>query len=301
MIQPVVPGSHPLARSHDDGGPLRNVMRTKAEVRRTLAQIFRDHFDTIVGQVFSGITQGSAYASVPVDFLRQRVIAGAHAMIADVEDDESNQFGRMLAGAAEARVPQGFSMADMLHVIHVSERVLRDLCIQEITDPDDCIRSIDRCYEISGQARSLLYAAYVRVHEAVLREQLAIVRQLSTPIMPVYAGVLVLPLIGPVDAERAAQITESLLLAIGKERAAVVIIDITGVPAIDERIAGWLTQAVGATRLLGAQVVLVGIGPAIAQTIVQGGVDLGGAVTLADLKAGLEYALAQRGLFIRRG
>lgn len=276
-------------------------MRTKAEVRRALAQLLRDHFDTIVEQVFTGTTRGGAYTTVPVDPLRERVIAGAHAMIADVEDDESHQFGQMLASAAESRVPQGFSMEDMLHVIHVSERAIRDLCLQEIEDPGDCIQSIDRCYEILGQARSLLYSAYVRVHEAVLREQLAIVRQLSTPIMPVYAGVLVLPLAGPVDAQRAAQITESLLLAITKERAAVVIIDITGVPAIDERIAGWLRHAVGATRLLGAQAVVVGIGPAIAQTIVQGGVDLGGAVTLADLKSGLEYALAQRGLFIRRG
>lgn len=275
-------------------------MRTKEEARTALAQLLRDHFDAVAERVLSGVTRESAYASVPVDVLRQRVIGGSHAIIADVEGD-SNRFGQMLANAAEARVPEGFSMADMLHVIHVSERVLRDLCLQEIEDPGDCIQSIDRCYEILGQARSLLYTAYVRVHEAVLREQLAIVRQLSTPIMPVYSGVLVLPLVGPVDAERAAQITESLLQAIGKERAAVVIIDITGVTAIDERIAGWLTHAVGATRLLGAQAVVVGVSPAIAQTIVQGGVDLGGAVTLADLKSGLEYALAQRGLFIRRG
>lgn len=280
-------------------------MRGTAEARKALALLFREHFDSIVAAVLAKMTRAgqSSYASLPVDLIKARVAEGTHALIADVEDEAEgpNRFGQMLAAAAEIRVSQGFSIEDMLYVVQISQESLRDLLVREIKDPDVRFDALEWCYGLLATTRSMLYTSYVRAHEAVLREQFAIVRQLSTPIMPVYEGVLVLPLVGPVDARRAAQITEALLAAIVKDRAGVVIIDITGVPAIDEGIAGWLTQAVRAARLLGSQVVVVGIGPAIAQTMVASGVDLGSAPTLADLKAGLEYALAQRGLFIRGG
>jgi rsbT co-antagonist protein RsbR len=92
---------------------------------------------------------------------------------------------------------------------------------------------------------------------------------------------------------------ESLLQGITKERAEVVIIDITGVPSLDAAVAGSLIQAVRAARLLGARVVVVGISPAIAQAMLLHGVDLTGIVTMANLQAGLEHALELRGLAIQ--
>jgi rsbT co-antagonist protein RsbR len=109
----------------------------------------------------------------------------------------------------------------------------------------------------------------------------------------------VLPLIGPIDAQRAAVITDGLLSAIGRHQASMVIVDITGVPAMDGGVASFLARMAKAARLLGAEVVIAGIGPTIAQTMVQGEIDLGGAITLANLQTALEVALAQRSLFIQ--
>lgn len=125
------------------------------------------------------------------------------------------------------------------------------------------------------------------------------IRELSTPIIPIHTGVLVLPLVGAVDSRRAAEITERLLEAIAAHRADLVILDITGVSLIDTSTANHLLMTTRAASLLGSKVVLTGMGPEIAQSVVHLGVDLRGLVTLASLRDGLDYALAQLGLAIR--
>lgn len=125
-----------------------------------------------------------------------------------------------------------------------------------------------------------------------------VIQELSTPILPIYSGMLVLPLVGSIDSRRSQDITEQLLTTIADRQAEMVIIDITGVPVIDTEVANHLLMTTRAVRLLGAQVLLVGISAEIAQTIVQLGVALEGIVTLANLQSGIEYALRQQGLGI---
>jgi len=125
------------------------------------------------------------------------------------------------------------------------------------------------------------------------------IRELSTPIIPVYAGILVLPLVGSIDSRRATEVTERLLEAIAEQQAEIVIIDITGVSLIDTSTANHLLMTTRAANLLGSRVVLVGIGAEIAQTIVHLGVELNGLITLADLQAGIAYALERLGLAIQ--
>ena len=120
------------------------------------------------------------------------------------------------------------------------------------------------------------------------------VRDLSSPVLPVHDGVLVMPLIGVIDSERAATLTQSLLQAIEQHRARTVLIDVTGVPLVDTQVAAVLLQAAAATKLLGAQPVLVGVRPELAQTIVGLGVDLSILITHADLQSGINYALGQQ-------
>jgi len=117
------------------------------------------------------------------------------------------------------------------------------------------------------------------------------IREMSTPVIPVQQGVLVMPLVGVIDTARAQNILATLLAAIEKERARVVILDITGVPMVDTAVAQTLLQAARAARLLGTEPVLVGIRPQVAETIVSLGVDLADLVTKADLQSGVEYAL----------
>jgi anti-anti-sigma regulatory factor/transcriptional regulator with GAF, ATPase, and Fis domain len=135
---------------------------------------------------------------------------------------------------------------------------------------------------------SALEEAYAR--QARLLET---VRALSTPVIPVHDGILVLPLVGMIDTPRSAQVMESLLGAIQRDRASFVIIDVTGVPAVDTAVADHLLRSARATALLGARCVLVGVSPAVAQTLVALGVDLGALETRSNLQAGISYALGQ--------
>jgi len=143
------------------------------------------------------------------------------------------------------------------------------------------------------------YISTVADQQEQQEQLLNTIRELSTPIIPVYEGILVLPLVGSIDSRRASEITERLLEAIAAQQADIVIIDITGVSLIDTSTANHLLMTTRAANLLGSRVVLVGIGAEIAQTIVHLGVELHGLTTLADLRAGIAYALERIGLGIQ--
>jgi len=134
------------------------------------------------------------------------------------------------------------------------------------------------------------------LQEVVAQQQRLIdtIKQLSAPLLPVHDGILVMPLIGHIDSVRSAQIMEALLTGVQKYQADTVIVDITGVPMVDTAVANHLIQAARAVSLLGAQCVLVGISPEVAQTVVQLGVDLSHLVMRGNLQDGIVYATAQR-------
>jgi rsbT co-antagonist protein RsbR len=125
-------------------------------------------------------------------------------------------------------------------------------------------------------------------HRIILFEQL--IHELSTPLIPISDTVMVMPLIGAISTSRATQITEAALEAVSRQGTQVLIIDITGVAVVDTSVVNHLLQMAKATQLLGAVVVLVGISPEVAQTIVQLGMDLSRIVTRSTLQAGIEYA-----------
>ena len=128
------------------------------------------------------------------------------------------------------------------------------------------------------------------LQQQVIEAQAAVLRELSTPLIPLADGVVALPLIGSIDTARAQQVLESLLQGVSKEGARIAILDITGVPIVDTQVANALLQAAQAVRLLGAQVILTGIRPEVAQTLVGLGVDFSGLVTLSTLQSGITYA-----------
>ncbi|MEO7594356.1 MAG: PAS domain-containing protein, partial [Byssovorax sp.] len=143
--------------------------------------------------------------------------------------------------------------------------------------------------------------AALRRTEAELRETLArqenlleTIAALSTPVLPVHDRIIVLPLVGQIDTARSAQIMAVLLAGVQRHRAEFVILDLTGVPFVDTAVASHLLRATRAVGLLGAQCILVGLSPAIAQALVHLDVDLGTLVTLGDLQAGMRHALAHQ-------
>lgn len=136
------------------------------------------------------------------------------------------------------------------------------------------------------------FDTFVASREEMIREQQRTILELSTPVVQLWERILALPIVGTVDTLRTQQIMEDLLHKIVETGAEVVLIDITGVPVVDTSVARHLLQTGTAARLLGAEVILVGISPRIAQTLVHLGVDLGEVTTRASLAKGLEVALA---------
>jgi rsbT co-antagonist protein RsbR len=126
--------------------------------------------------------------------------------------------------------------------------------------------------------------------ERVIRQQQEAIRELSTPVLQIRERLLLLPIIGVIDTHRARLITDSLLKAIRANRAKVVVMDITGVAAIDSRVANHIMQTVAAASLMGASVVVTGISSEVAQSLVALGIELSKLTTIGDLQGGLEEA-----------
>jgi len=132
-----------------------------------------------------------------------------------------------------------------------------------------------------------------RLQEQIIHAQQAALAELSTPLIPVSDDIVIMPLIGSLDSQRAQAVLDTLLRGVASTRARVAILDITGVPVVDTQIANVLIQAARSVQLLGAQVILTGIRPEVAQTMVGLGVEMRGLVTRSDLQSGIAYALRQ--------
>ncbi|HEX2270079.1 MAG TPA: PAS domain S-box protein [Pyrinomonadaceae bacterium] len=130
-----------------------------------------------------------------------------------------------------------------------------------------------------------------RRHEEALARQAREILEISTPVVQVWDGILLVPLIGTLDSQRTQQVMEKLLTAIADTNSPVALLDITGVPTIDTQTARHLVETVTAVRLLGAEVLLTGVRPAIAQTLVHLGIELSGVITRSSLASGLKQAL----------
>jgi rsbT co-antagonist protein RsbR len=146
---------------------------------------------------------------------------------------------------------------------------------------------------------ALAIDTHVGERERAIRRQREAIG-LSTPVLRVRPGLLVLPIIGVVDGARARQLTAALLRAVREDRARAVVMDVTGVPSVDSKVANHFAQTVEACRLMGATVLLTGLAPEIAQALAVIGVDLGRMRTLADLQSGLEEAEALLGYRVER-
>jgi ABC-type sugar transport system substrate-binding protein/anti-anti-sigma regulatory factor len=166
--------------------------------------------------------------------------------------------------------------------------------------------AVDKLELYPGMLQSLLESSqsqHLLQQEVIEAQQLAL-QELSTPVIPVLdtpqGGIIVLPLIGSIDSMRASNITRALLTGIREHQAAVVILDITGVSIVDSGVANHLNKTIRAARLKGAQAIITGVSEAVAETIVDLGIDWGSIDTLSDLQTGLVVALHSLGMELGR-
>lgn len=130
-----------------------------------------------------------------------------------------------------------------------------------------------------------------QLQNQIIQTQQAALRDLNTPLIPLADNVVAMPLIGTIDSNRAQQMIETLLEGITRYQANVAILDVTGVPLVDTQIADALIRASRAAQLIGSQIVLIGIGPEVAQTLVTIGIDLSDIVIHTNIQNGIAYAL----------
>ncbi len=156
--------------------------------------------------------------------------------------------------------------------------------------PQRLVAALGAMNKFVDRAMAVIGEEYLAAKERIIGQQQDALRDLSTPVLQVRERMLLLPIIGLIDTFRARQITEQLLHAIRANRAKVVVIDITGVPAVDSKVANHLVQTVDAARLMGATAIVTGLSADVAQSLVTLGVDLRMLNTVGDLQGGLEEA-----------
>jgi rsbT co-antagonist protein RsbR len=192
---------------------------------------------------------------------------------------------------SERIIPRGVETHEVLGIVLLLRDVLaRSLFVNYQHDSELLDRILDAYEPAANRIAVTVGVSFVEQRERVIRDQQESIRELSTPVLQVRERLLILPIIGVLDSQRARQLTEQLLGAIQSNRAKVVVIDITGVATIDQGVANHLVQAVEASRLMGASVIITGLSSKIAQTIVDLGVDLSMMNTVGDLQGGLEEA-----------
>jgi rsbT co-antagonist protein RsbR len=211
-----------------------------------------------------------------------------------VEALETGTFEALQAYArnlSERIIPRGVETHEVVGIVLLLRDVLaRSLFAKYQADFTKLDRILDAYEPAANRIANTVAVGFVQERERVIRQQQEAIRELSTPVLQVRERLLILPIIGVIDPQRARQLTEQLLRGIRSNRAKVVVIDITGVAAMDATVANHLVQTVEASRLLGATVIVTGLSPEIAQTIVNIGVDLGKMNTVGDLQGGIEQA-----------
>ena len=192
---------------------------------------------------------------------------------------------------SERIIPRGVETHEVVGIVLLLRDVLaRSLFKKYQSDFGLLNRVLDAYEPAANRIANTVAVSFVQERERIIRQQQEAIRELSTPVLQVRERLLILPIIGVIDPQRARQVTEQLLRGIRANRAKVVVIDITGVPSVDSTVANHLVQTVDASRLMGATVILTGLSSEIAQTLVTIGMDLSKMKTVGDLQGGIEEA-----------
>jgi rsbT co-antagonist protein RsbR len=203
---------------------------------------------------------------------------------------------------SERIIPRGVETDEVLGIVLLLRDVLARTLIEKYQDDVQLLNRVLDAYEpAANRIANTVGVNFVQERERIIRQQQEAIRELSTPVLQVRERLLILPIIGVLDSQRARQLTEQLLRGIRSNRAKVVVIDITGVPTIDSTVANHLVQTVEASRLMGASVIITGLSSEIAQTLVTIGVDLSKVNAVGDLQGGIEEAERLLGYEVLRG
>ena len=235
------------------------------------------------------------------EFLNLLQSAFAINGIEDVESASWTPLREFLDGISRSRAQQGFSSDETATFVFSFKKPLFDSLRQELAhNPQALAGEIWSATELLDHLGLHTIKTFQKAREGLISRQQEEMLELSTPVVKLWEGILALPIIGTLDSERTQIVMESLLQKIVDTGSEIAIIDITGVPTVDTMTAQHLLKTAAALRMMGADCIISGIRPQIAQTIVHLGVDLQGVTTKATLADALALALKRSGFLVSR-
>ena len=257
----------------------------------------------------SELEASGMYRNVKVDEFRQQTADFIRLLVSGASQTEStnlrsttwDDMRQFLDQLSHSRVLLGFDSQQTAGFIFSVKRPLMAMLQKEYADePAILAEQLWALSELIDQLGLETVRAFQKSRESVIKRQQEELLELSTPVVKLWDGVLALPMIGTLDSQRTQVVMESLLQRIVDTGSEIAIIDITGVPTVDTLVAQHLLKTVTAIRLMGADAIISGVRPQIAQTIVHLGLDLQGIVTKATLADALALALRRSGLTVSK-
>jgi len=238
----------------------------------------------------SGSNDGITEEDESAEFVEAFLAALNDRSIEDPNAADFEKVNDLLIGVSQSRGKRGFSPREnSTYLLIFKEAVLKTLS-KDISDPATLYENSLKLSRLVDNMSILTFEAFIKGREDIILRQTDEIAEISTPVIRVWDGVVALPIIGTLDSSRTQVVMENLLQQIVDTESSIAILDISGVPAVDSLVAQHLIKTVSATRLMGAECIISGIRPEIAQTVVHLGIDLTGIITKASLASALQTA-----------
>jgi rsbT co-antagonist protein RsbR len=217
------------------------------------------------------------------------------------QTDDYDQVYEVLAGISMGRAKQGFSPRETgLYIFGLKDSILEIIQQELESDPKALYQAAMEINKLIDGFGIITFETFIKGREEVILRQTDEISEISTPVIRVWDGILALPIIGTLDSSRTQIVMENLLQEIVTTSSSIAILDISGVPTVDSLVAQHLIKTVSATRLMGAECIISGIRPEIAQTVVHLGIDLSNIITKASLASALRYAFSMLQLEVKK-
>jgi len=262
----------------------------KAELLRELVAHLRQNRTLLREEWVARIVEAQLLTAMTREEIFAEATSVYDSYVAALETGTFEALQAYARNLSERIIPRGVETREVVGIVLLLRDILARSLFAYQGDSEKLNRILDAYEPAANRIANTVAVGFVQERERVIRQQQEAIRELSTPVLQVRERLLILPIIGVIDPQRARQLTEQLLRGIRTNRAKVVVIDITGVAAMDVTVANHLVQTVEASRLLGATVIVTGLSPEIAQTLVTIGVDLTKMNTVGDLQGGIEQA-----------
>ncbi len=279
---------------------------------REVLKVLDDHFDDILSSWFNvqseeGVQRSDVLSRKEGREQSKRLLEALRdgAKEADLDDidlqaEAWEELRTILRDISQERTERGVTPVQMAHFVNTMKPPVFRCLTDRIESSRELSAELTVATRLIDEFALYTTQVFLEQREKIIERQREEMIELSSPVVELWSGILALPLIGALDSARAQEVMENLLDAIVQRQAEIVIVDITGVGTVDTQVAQHLLRTAAAVRLMGAECIISGISPTIAQTMVQLGVDVGEVLTRSNIKDALTYGLKRVGLSVTK-